>query len=173
MKKISAEFQRVTVRATELHGKLKKLADDDQGQTAVGVILFWPALFFLEGGDGVEAQEYAHLKGARDALHQTSVKKDCGVEIKPIVGGWPATPGRAIQPPYHVRSTSDRPASKFNTEQLAANQATPIKPHRVSQLIIGYRATSRSSVARTHQSERLRAIMAAASSAWSWLLNRP
>ena len=43
----------------------------------VGLILFWPALFFLEGGDGPEAQEYARLKGEREAIERSSIKKKC------------------------------------------------------------------------------------------------
>ncbi len=74
---VSLELDRVTRRANELHGKLKKLSDDDSGQMAVGLILFWPALFFLEGGDGPDAAEYARLKGERDALEKIAVEKNC------------------------------------------------------------------------------------------------
>ena len=44
----------------------------------VGLILFWPALFALEGGDGPDAEEYRRLKGEVDALQTVSVKKKCG-----------------------------------------------------------------------------------------------
>jgi hypothetical protein len=40
------------------YNKLQKTTENDQAQMAVGMILFWPALFFLEGGDGAEAAEY-------------------------------------------------------------------------------------------------------------------
>jgi len=81
---IAGELGRVTRKATEVGGGLKKLADDDESQMAIGLILFWPALFFLEGSDGPQATEYARLKGERDALEQVAIKKDCGIEVKPI-----------------------------------------------------------------------------------------
>jgi hypothetical protein len=48
----------------------------------VGLVLFWPALFFLEGGDGPEAAEYAQLKGEFEALRENSIQKKCGIESK-------------------------------------------------------------------------------------------
>lgn len=80
---VAAELQRVTRRANEIHGSLKKTASDDNAQMAVGMILFWPALFFLEGGDGPEAAEYGRLKGERDALEQIAVQKKCDPGIIP------------------------------------------------------------------------------------------
>lgn len=50
----------------------------------VGLVLFWPTLFFLEGGDGPQAQEYARLKGERDAIERVSIQKKCGIEFKDI-----------------------------------------------------------------------------------------
>ncbi len=35
-------------------------------------------MFFLEGGDGVEAQEYARLKGEHEAIETASIQKKCG-----------------------------------------------------------------------------------------------
>ena len=80
---LSAEAARVSRRVSELHGSLKKTADNDAAQMGVGLILFWPTLFFLEGGDGAQAQEYARLKGERDAIEQTSVQKKCGIQFAP------------------------------------------------------------------------------------------
>jgi hypothetical protein len=51
----------------------------DNWQMGVGLVLFWPSLFFLEGGDGPEAAEYSQLKGEYEALRQTSVAKQCGI----------------------------------------------------------------------------------------------
>lgn len=75
------ELARVSRRASELRGTLQKTAKDDQAQVAVSLI-FWPSLFFLEGGDGVQAQEYARLKGERDALEQAAIGKNCSIEVK-------------------------------------------------------------------------------------------
>ena len=43
----------------------------------IGLLLFWPALFWLEGGDDARAGEYAHLKGERLALEDAAVMKKC------------------------------------------------------------------------------------------------
>jgi len=76
---ISMEIARVNRRAADLEANLTKKADNDSAQMGVGLILFWPTLFFLEGGDGPEAQEYARLKGEREALESASVQKRCSV----------------------------------------------------------------------------------------------
>ena len=57
----------------------KKEASNDSVQTTVGVILFFPALFFLEGGDGAQATEYQKLKGEYEALEKVAVQKKCNV----------------------------------------------------------------------------------------------
>lgn len=77
---VAMELARVERRASEMQATLKKTANDDEGQMAIGLILFWPALFFLDGSDGPQAQEYARLKGERDALEQTAVAKSCIVK---------------------------------------------------------------------------------------------
>jgi len=74
---IAMETDRVSRRVQSLNASLKKTASDDSAQMAVGMILFFPALFFLEGSDGAEAQEYARLKGESDALQSASVQKKC------------------------------------------------------------------------------------------------
>ena len=76
---VGMELDRVQTRVNELHGSLKKKSDNDTAQMAVGMILFWPALFFLEGGDGPQAQEYARLKGEANALQKVATKKTCSL----------------------------------------------------------------------------------------------
>ena len=81
---VEMEMERVSARAIELRHSLKKLADNDEMQMGVGLLILWPTLFFLEGGDGIQAQEYARLKGERDALEKTSIQKQCGHKFTPI-----------------------------------------------------------------------------------------
>ena len=50
-------------------------------QAAVGLVVFWPLLLALEGGDGPEASEYANLKGERAALEAASRQKGCDVRF--------------------------------------------------------------------------------------------
>ena len=80
---VAGEMRRVHRRASELHGQLKKIADNDAAQMGVGLILFWPTLFFLEGGDGPQAGEYARLKGERDALEKVAILKKCDSDMMP------------------------------------------------------------------------------------------
>ena len=48
------ESTRVQSRVTELAGALDKKASDNSAEMGVGLVLFWPALFFLDG-DGPQA----------------------------------------------------------------------------------------------------------------------
>ncbi len=74
---IAAETARVQRRVNNLYTSLDDEADADEAQMAIGLILFWPALFFLEGGDGPEAAEYAQLKGESEALERAAIAKRC------------------------------------------------------------------------------------------------
>jgi hypothetical protein len=71
----------------ELGREIDEEAETDETQTAVGVILFWPVLFWLEGSDTPEAQEYAQLRGEMLALEHTAILKDC-VEAKALATAW-------------------------------------------------------------------------------------
>lgn len=64
-------------RTDQLIHMLDKKASDDSAQFAIGMILFWPALFALEGGDGVEAAEYSQLQGELLAMKNVSSDKQC------------------------------------------------------------------------------------------------
>jgi len=79
--KIEQELERVSNRVTNLYTDLKKKADGDSAQMAVGMIIFWPALFFLEGGDGPEADEYSRLKGEKAALDEVAIQKKCAIDL--------------------------------------------------------------------------------------------
>ena len=59
---IAMEMRHVVRRINDLYHELGDEADSDEGSMALGLIIFLPALFFLEGGDDERAAEYAHLK---------------------------------------------------------------------------------------------------------------
>ena len=80
---IMTEMNYVSERTVTLYDRLNKKADDDAVQMGVGLVLFWPALFFLEGGDGPEASEYTQLKGEFEALREASVQKKCDPGMLP------------------------------------------------------------------------------------------
>ena len=60
---IAGEAKRVSRKAREIGKRVDKTAADDDAQTAVGLILLWPTLFFLEGSETPDTQAYAELKG--------------------------------------------------------------------------------------------------------------
>ncbi|KRT54308.1 hypothetical protein Ga0074115_10469 [endosymbiont of Ridgeia piscesae] len=80
---ITFEMDHVSKRTLNLYRKLKDKADSDAVQMGVGLVLFWPALLFLEGGDGPEAVEYANLKGEFEALRSTAREKHCSMASLP------------------------------------------------------------------------------------------
>ena len=79
---IALEMDYVGQRTNQLYQRLSAERKADNWQMGVGLVLFWPSLFFLEGGDGPEASEYAQLKGEFEALRTNSVQKKCGIEAR-------------------------------------------------------------------------------------------
>jgi hypothetical protein len=79
---LGVEMDYVGQRTTKLYQRLKDEREADNWQMGVGLVLFWPALFWLEGGDGPDAAEYAQLKGEYEALRDMSVSKKCGIQAK-------------------------------------------------------------------------------------------
>ncbi len=79
---IALEMAHIERRTNELYRSLKNEANADKWQMGVGIVLFWPALFALEGGDGPEATEYARLKGEYEALRIVSIEKKCGINFR-------------------------------------------------------------------------------------------
>jgi hypothetical protein len=78
---LGAESDRIGQKVTVLYEQLKGEANADAWQMGVGLVLLWPVLFALEGGDGPEAVEYRQLKGEYDALQQASIQKKCGLDM--------------------------------------------------------------------------------------------
>ena len=62
-------------RSNSVNKKQDDVASNDGIATGVGMILFWPALFFIDNDDMRE--EVAQLKGEVIAVEQASVKKKC------------------------------------------------------------------------------------------------
>ena len=75
-KQIRNEMHRVQSKVSSLGGQIEENASGDNMAMGVGMILFWPALFFLDG-DGTEAQDYGRLKGEYEALEQAAIRQDC------------------------------------------------------------------------------------------------
>ena len=72
---IKMELLRVNRKIMEVSGVQKSTANKDAVAMAVGMIIFWPALFFLIGGD--KKEELARLKGEYEALETVAIQKEC------------------------------------------------------------------------------------------------
>lgn len=75
------EAARVSARATQITGVQNSKASSDAVVMGAGLILFWPALFFIKG-DGTTAAEVARLKGEMEAVEQASIHKKCGIQFQ-------------------------------------------------------------------------------------------
>lgn len=73
---IQAEMLRVSSKIREVAGVQQSKANSDAWATGIGLVLFWPALFFLIGGD--KKEELSRLKGEYEALEQAAIQKNCG-----------------------------------------------------------------------------------------------
>ena len=80
---IDLELTRVTKAVAEVTGQQQKEADKDAVAMGVGLILFWPALFFLIGED--KKEELARLKGEYQALQDIAKQKECKKEEIKVV----------------------------------------------------------------------------------------
>ena len=77
---LGAEQARISSRISQNGGRLDEAASNDKGITAAGIILFWPALFFM-GGTKQQEAEYGRLKGEYDALQQAAIIKKCSLVV--------------------------------------------------------------------------------------------
>ena len=78
---IREEAARLSSKAAEITGVQQSKANGDAVAMGVGLVLFWPSLFFIKG-DGQTATEVAHLKGQMDALEQASIKRKCNIQFQ-------------------------------------------------------------------------------------------
>lgn len=80
-RQLAQEAARVSSRAAQAVGAQDQKASNDAVATGVGVVLFWPALFFIKG-DGGSAAEVANLKGQMQAIEEVSIQKRCNIEFR-------------------------------------------------------------------------------------------
>ena len=73
---LSSEMARITRRVNELGHSINKNAQGDSVAMGLGLVLFWPALFFIDG-DSPEAAEYSRLKGEYEAVEKMMIQKEC------------------------------------------------------------------------------------------------
>ncbi len=74
---IRMEMQRVSRRVNEIAGVQDSMRTKDSVALGVGLVLFWPALFFMIGKD--KEEELGRLKGEYEALETAAIQKECDV----------------------------------------------------------------------------------------------
>lgn len=72
---LKKELSRVSRRLTQISGQQDQLANGDAAVMAVGLILFWPALFAIDGDH--HKSEIARLKGEYDAIERAGIENNC------------------------------------------------------------------------------------------------
>ena len=93
---LAEEARRISARAAQVAGVQDSNRSRDAALTTVGVILFWPVLFGLEG-NGQTAAELANLKGQMKAIEETSIRKNCGITFREAPVEQPPTKPRRPQ----------------------------------------------------------------------------
>jgi len=69
------ELIRVKRKVLEVSGQQDHEATKDAVAFTVGMVLFWPALFFMIGKD--KKAELSNLKGEYDAIENMAIQKNC------------------------------------------------------------------------------------------------
>lgn len=77
---LGEEAQQVSSRAAQAVATQDRKADNDAAATAISLVLFWPAAFFIRG-DGQSAADVARLKGEMQAIEAANNAKRCGIRF--------------------------------------------------------------------------------------------
>jgi hypothetical protein len=73
---LNEEARLLSARIAEVTGQQERAANSDAALTAVTLVLFWPAVFFVGRGD--KAAELGRLKGEAEALRSAAIRNGCG-----------------------------------------------------------------------------------------------
>ena len=76
---LSQEASNIQARVSEVGGAVDSKAHADKWITGAGIVLFWPALFFVGNNKDKEA-EFSRLKGEYEAVQKAAVQKQCFVK---------------------------------------------------------------------------------------------
>jgi hypothetical protein len=72
---LAAEYATLKRRAAETFAKQDRVSGNDDVAMGVGLVLFWPALFFIDSSD--HKHEVARLKGEIQAVEDAANRKGC------------------------------------------------------------------------------------------------
>ncbi|MGI9477443.1 MAG: hypothetical protein ACR2PI_12115 [Hyphomicrobiaceae bacterium] len=79
---LTEEARRVSQHAARAAGAQNRQARNDKIATGTALVLFWPAAFFVSGGNGANAAELANLRGQKEAIEQAAIEKNCGFSFR-------------------------------------------------------------------------------------------
>ena len=72
---LTEEYARVLEESRSINKSQDDTASDDSVAMGVGLILFWPALFFIDSSD--QKEEVSRLKGEIKAVEKAAIRADC------------------------------------------------------------------------------------------------
>jgi uncharacterized protein YceK len=72
---LNAEAQQINARLASATGQQAQQANSDATMTAVALILFWPAAFFIGGND--QAPAIAQMRGEAQAIQSAAIARGC------------------------------------------------------------------------------------------------
>lgn len=72
---LNAEAARLSQRLAQVTGEQQAAAQADATNTAIALILFWPAVFFVGNSD--QSAELARLRGEAEALRLAALQRGC------------------------------------------------------------------------------------------------
>lgn len=72
---LNTEAQRINSRLADLTGRQQRASSNDAALTAVSLILFWPAAFWIGNQD--HAPEIARLRGEAQAVAAAAQQRGC------------------------------------------------------------------------------------------------
>lgn len=121
---LAAEAQRVSISAAAAAGAQNQQASNDAVATAIGVVVFWPALFLIKG-DNAKAGEVARLKGEMQAIEQASIAKQCDIRFQGAPAASPKPPQTASA---QAKAAPAAPAPKAAPAAPAAPTVTTTAP---------------------------------------------
>jgi len=73
---LNAEAIRVNDRLGDLTGRQADAASNDAAMTAVSLVLFWPAMFFV-GSSGDHSADISRLRGEAEAIATAARQRGC------------------------------------------------------------------------------------------------
>ena len=72
---LNAQAQQLNARLATATGQQAQQANSDAAMTAVALVLFWPAAFFIGGND--QGPAIAQMRGEAEAIQSAAIARGC------------------------------------------------------------------------------------------------